>query len=117
MRGRRLDVLPAGPACESAQLQKRERQYAEFQEEHDLMRAAGLRGRAVRGYRTKHHIHALYARHPNRPWTAQVTQPNQVWVGDITYLCVGGHGAISRARWISIRAASLRGRSPASALR
>ncbi len=56
-----------------------------------LMRAAGLRARAVRGYRAKHNIHALYQRHPNRLWTTHVTQPNQVWVGDITYLRAGGH--------------------------
>jgi transposase InsO family protein len=56
-----------------------------------LMRAAGLRARAVRGYRAKSTIHALYQRHPNRLWTVHATQPNQVWVGDITYLRVGGH--------------------------
>ena len=55
-----------------------------------LMRAAGLRAKAVRGYRAKVHIHQLYARHPNRLWTAQVTGPNQVWVGDITFFKVGG---------------------------
>ena len=56
-----------------------------------LMRAAGLRARAVRGYRAKSRIHALYQRHPNRLWTTHATQPNQVWVGDITYLRVGSH--------------------------
>ena len=55
-----------------------------------LMRAAGLRAKAVRGYRAKVNIHQLYARHPNRLWTTDVTGPNQVWVGDITYLKVGG---------------------------
>ena len=54
-----------------------------------LMRAAGLRAKAVRGYRAKVNIHQLYARHPNRLWTAQVRGPNQVWVGDITFLKVG----------------------------
>ena len=52
------------------------------------MRAAGLRARAVQGYRAKAHIHHLYARHPNRLWDARATAPNQVWVGDITYLKV-----------------------------
>jgi putative transposase len=56
-----------------------------------VMQAAGLRARTVRGYRAKQHIHALYQRHPNRLWTTHVTQPNQVWVGDITYLRAGGH--------------------------
>lgn len=55
----------------------------------NLMRAAGLRAKAVRGYRAKVNIHQLYARHPNRLWEAHVTGPNQVWVGDITFLKVG----------------------------
>ena len=55
-----------------------------------LMRAAGLRAKAVRGYRAKANVHALYSRHPNRLWTTTVTKPNQVWVGDITYLKVAG---------------------------
>jgi putative transposase len=56
-----------------------------------LMRVAGLRAKAVRGYRAKANIHQLYARHPNRLWTADVTGPNQVWVGDITFLQVGSN--------------------------
>jgi putative transposase len=51
-----------------------------------LMRAAGLRAKAVRGYRAKAGIRARFAQHPNRMWAAQVTRPDQVWVGDITYL-------------------------------
>jgi len=54
-----------------------------------LMRAAGLRARAVRGYRAKARLHRRYAQHPNRLWTTTVERPNQVWVGDITYLRVG----------------------------
>jgi putative transposase len=54
-----------------------------------LMRRAGLRAKAVRGYRAKAHIHQLYARHPHRLWTTQATGPSQVWVGDITFLKVG----------------------------
>ena len=54
-----------------------------------LMRAARLRAKAVCGYRAKRNIHHQYARHPNRLWTTTVTAPNQVWVGDITYLKVG----------------------------
>lgn len=53
------------------------------------MRAAGLRAKAVHGYRAKVNVHHLYARHPNRLWTARATAPNQIWVGDITYLRVG----------------------------
>jgi putative transposase len=54
-----------------------------------LMRTAGLRARAVRGYRPKALIHRRYAQHPNRLWTTRVDRPNQAWVGDITYLRVG----------------------------
>jgi putative transposase len=54
------------------------------------MRTAGLRAKAVRGYRVKVKVHQRYARHPNRLWTTSVTRPNQVWVGDITYLKVAG---------------------------
>jgi transposase InsO family protein len=57
-----------------------------------LMRTAGLRARAVRGYRPKAQLRRQYAQHPNRLWTPRVERPNQVWVGDITYLRVG-------ARW------------------
>jgi putative transposase len=53
-----------------------------------LMRAAGLRAKAVCGVRPKARLHRQYARHPNRLWTTTVTRPNQVWVGDITYLRV-----------------------------
>lgn len=54
-----------------------------------LMREAGLRAKAVRGYRAKATIHRRYARYPNRLWATSVTGVNQVWVGDITYLRVG----------------------------
>jgi putative transposase len=53
-----------------------------------LMQAAGLRAKAVRGYRSKANTLRLYARHPDRVRGLVVTQPNQVWVGDITYLRV-----------------------------
>ena len=55
-----------------------------------LMRAAGLRAKAVCGYRPKARLNRRYAQHPNRLWTTTVTRPNQVWLGDITYLRVGG---------------------------
>jgi putative transposase len=55
-----------------------------------LMRAVGLRAKAVRGYRAKAGIRARFAQHPNRLWATQVSRPDQVWVGDITYLRVRG---------------------------
>ncbi len=41
-----------------------------------LMRAAGLRAKAVRGYRGKEGIKARYAQHPNRLWATRVTRPD-----------------------------------------
>lgn len=55
-----------------------------------LLREAGLRAKAVRGYRAKVGIHRLYQRHPNRLWGTTVSRADQVWVGDITYLRAGG---------------------------
>jgi len=55
-----------------------------------LMRVAGLRAKAVRGYRAKAGIRARFGQHPNRLWETRVTRANQVWVGDITYLRVRG---------------------------
>lgn len=56
-----------------------------------LMRLAGLRAKAVRGYRGKVGTHRFYEQHPNRIRTIVATQPDQIWVGDITYLAVAGH--------------------------
>ena len=55
-----------------------------------LMRAAGLRAKAVLGYRAKASAHRFYAQHPNRLRTTKATAPDQIWVGDITYLAVAG---------------------------
>jgi transposase InsO family protein len=53
-----------------------------------LMRAQGLRAKAVCGYRPKARLTRRYAHHPNRLWTTTVTRPNQVWLGDLTYFRV-----------------------------
>ena len=55
-----------------------------------LMRAAGLRGKAVRGYRGRVGVHRFYEQHPNRIRRTVPTACNQIWVGDITYLAVAG---------------------------
>ena len=55
-----------------------------------LMRLSGLRAKAVRGYRSKAAVHRFYGRQPNRLRALSVTRPDQVWVGDITYLPVAG---------------------------
>ena len=54
------------------------------------MRGAGLRAKAVRGYRAKAGVHRFDDRQPNRLCGLSVTRPNPVWVGDIPYLPVAG---------------------------
>jgi putative transposase len=54
-----------------------------------LMRAAGLRARVARVYRANPRLHRFYNQHPNRLPRAAAKRPDQVWVGDITYLPVG----------------------------
>lgn len=54
-----------------------------------LMRAAGLRARVVRVYRANPRLHHFYNQHPNRLAAGAARRPNQVWVGDVTYLPVG----------------------------
>lgn len=55
-----------------------------------LMRLSGMRAKAVRGYRAKAGVHRCYDRQPNRVRGSRATRPDQVWVGDITYLPVAG---------------------------
>jgi putative transposase len=54
-----------------------------------LMREAGLRARAARLYRAIPGLHAFFTSVPNRQLARVATGPDQVWVGDITYLKVG----------------------------
>lgn len=55
-----------------------------------LMRAAGLRARVVRVYRANPALHRFFGQHPNRLPAATARRPDQVWVGDVTYLPVAG---------------------------
>lgn len=55
-----------------------------------LMRAAGLRARVARVYRANPGLHRFFGQHPNRLPAAGARRPDQVWVGDITYLAVAG---------------------------
>ncbi len=55
-----------------------------------LMRADGLRAKAVRGYRGKAGVHRFYTAHPNLLRRHPAARVDQVWVGDITYLAVAG---------------------------
>ena len=53
-----------------------------------LMRADGLRARVVRVYRPKAGTHRWFGQHPNHVRRIHATAPNQIWVGDLTYLAV-----------------------------
>jgi transposase InsO family protein len=56
-----------------------------------LMRLAGLQGRSARLYRhSKVAQRAFYASVPHRLHDAVVQAPDQVWLGDVTYLQVAG---------------------------
>lgn len=55
-----------------------------------LMRAAHLRARVVRVYRSNPRLHDFYEQHPNRLWKLRASRRNQIWVGDVTYISLGG---------------------------
>jgi putative transposase len=55
-----------------------------------LMRADGMRARVARVYRPKAGTHRWFSRQPNHVRRTHATRPNQIWVGDVTYLGVGG---------------------------
>jgi len=55
-----------------------------------LMREAGLRARAMKLYRRMPGLHGFFTSIPNRQLDRLATGPDQVWVGDITYLKVAG---------------------------
>jgi putative transposase len=55
-----------------------------------LMRQDGLRARVAHVYRGKAGVHRWFSRQPNHVRRTQATRPNQIWVGDVTYLAVGG---------------------------
>jgi transposase InsO family protein len=54
------------------------------------MRASGWRARIARVYRPKAGTHRWFSRQPNRVRRTQATRPNQIWVGDLTYIGAGG---------------------------
>ena len=55
-----------------------------------LMREAGLRARAAKLYRRIPGLHGFFTSIPNRQLDRLATAPDQVWVGDITYVKVAG---------------------------
>jgi len=54
------------------------------------MRVGGWRARVVRVYRPKAGTHRWFRQHPNHVRRTQATRLNQIWVGDLTYVAVGG---------------------------
>ena len=61
------------------------------------MREAGLRARAVKLYRRIPGLHEFFTSIPNRQLDRLATGPDQIWVGDITYLKVAGVSADARS--------------------
>jgi putative transposase len=56
-----------------------------------LMRLQGIQGRSARTYRrSRVSQKAFFRRFPNTARHAILTAPNQVWVGDVTYIRVAG---------------------------
>lgn len=55
-----------------------------------LMRAAGLKARSARIYRHMPGTRTFFAAIPNRILERKTTAPDQIWVGDVTYLKVCG---------------------------
>ena len=55
-----------------------------------LMRDAGVQARACGLYRANPGSHAFFANIPNRQREIDAQAPDQVWVGDVTYLKVNG---------------------------
>lgn len=55
-----------------------------------LMRAAGLRARAARIYRHTRGTRVFFSAIPNRLPSEPTRAPDQVWVGDITWIRLGG---------------------------
>jgi len=54
------------------------------------MRMGGLKARVTRVYRRKAGTHRWFGQHPNRVKRTLASRPDQIWVGDVTYLPVGG---------------------------
>ena len=54
-----------------------------------LMRRHGIKARSARRSYNRPHMKRHYAAIPNRACEVEVERPDQVWVGDITYLKVG----------------------------
>ncbi len=55
-----------------------------------LMREAGLKARSARIYRHMPGTRTFFAAIPNRILQCKTTAPDQIWVGDVTYLKVCG---------------------------
>ena len=54
------------------------------------MRAGGWRARVARVYRRKAGTHRWFGQHLNHVRRTHAMGPDQIWVGDLTYLAVAG---------------------------
>ena len=70
------------------------------------MRKHGLRARSAKLYHANPGSHAFFASIPNRQLDVIADRADRVWVGDITYLKVGGSGGIWQLSSTSIRVGS-----------
>jgi putative transposase len=80
-----------------------------------LMRSDGLQGRVARVYRAKAGTHRWFGQHANQVRRTRASGPNQVWVGDLTYLAVAGRWWYLAAvldqysrRWLAWRLGTVR---------
>ena len=82
-------------------------------------RPADARGRPARprgAHLPAHRRHpGFFSAIPNRLPTAPTSRPNQVWVGDVTWIRLGASGAIWPWSWTATRAGCSAGRSRRSA--
>ncbi len=62
-----------------------------------LMRWLQIKGRSARIYQKKAKLRKYFSDIPNRSRGVELTRPNQVWLGDISYLKVG-----SRWRYLAV---------------
>lgn len=75
-----------------------------------IMRENGLKARMARRFKYHRHRDYLFAETPNLLLNhAAPSAPNEVWVGDVSYIRVRGSGPISPSSWTTTPARSSAG--------